>query len=613
LLRLVRTTHLVTICGPGGSGKTRLAIEAALEAAESFRDGVAFVPLGSRLTSAAIATAIASVLDLPALPGPDPWIALARQLRLQKLLLVLDGFDGGSAGSEGLGLLLEQAPDLRVLVTARARLHINEEWVFDLEGLRVPKWPDPDRVRSFSAVHLFTERALAASPHFSMADADTPSVSRICQLLDGSPLAIEIAAAQSATLSCREIANDLEAALEGLSSYLPATPPDQQRFRAAMEQTWRLLAEDSRSVLRRASIFEADFDAASAARILSADPTDLDALVTRALLTRAGHRYTIHPLVREYALQKLEEFSRDRHAIVLSFATHYLELARELGEQLRHAVTASAALDRFALELPHIRRAWAFALADEQHTLILSGGHALFEFFEYRRYRADAETLFASAVTWLDAAASSFARADERVAEFLLARHGACLLHIGRIEEARRRLAVALAKARRLGIASEEAFCLRYLALVEQATGNAIAAEEFARGAVVFARRSADPHALILALRDAAAVAVGADALQRAVEHLLEAVGVEGASTAKPDAWLALLGIVEQLAHQGSTRLAGAVLLQLLSDTSAMPEIHTRAQRLLDSLRSSIAELSVPADASPADERQPIADEPGQH
>ncbi|MGH7470118.1 MAG: diguanylate cyclase [Longimicrobiales bacterium] len=602
LLRLIRTTRLVTVSGPGGSGKTRLAIEAALESSESFRDGVAFVVLDTRLSSHALATAIATTLDVRGLPGADPWIPLARELRLRKMLLVLDGFDGSLDAANKLEALLEYSPDLRILVTARSGLQLSGEWVFHLEGLRVPKGPDPERARGFSAVHLFTERALAVNPHFSMADADAPSVSRVCQLLDGSPLAIEIAAAQTATLSCREIAHDLEATLEGLSSYLPAAPPDLQRFRAAMEQTWRLLSEESRSVLRRASVFEREFDALAAVRILDTESASLDVLVASALLTRSDGRFAVQPLVREYAHQKLDEFSRDRHATNVAFATHYLELARELGDQLQHPVTAAAALRQFTLELPNIRKAWTFALADEQHTLIMSGGRALFELFDALRYRADAEALFDSAVSWLEAASPSFSRADERMTEFLLARHGAALLHVGRIEEARRRLAVALARARRLGLVGEESFCLRYLALVEQASGNAIAAEEYARGGIALARRSATAtHALILALRDAAEVALTAHDRQRAVEYLLEAVGVEGASTAKPEAWLTLLDIAEQLAHQGNLRVAAAVLLQVLNDESAQADVHTRAHRLLDSMRPVMSEFSPAQDSHHGD------------
>ncbi|MGH7461311.1 MAG: diguanylate cyclase, partial [Longimicrobiales bacterium] len=336
LLRLMRTTNLVTLSGPGGSGKTRLAVEGALEASESFRDGVAFVSLPARISEHEMATAIASMLDLHGLPGTDPWIGLARELRLRKQLIVLDGFDGVTGGPHRLSWLLDHAPDLRIVVTSRARLHIPDEWVFHLEGLRVPKWPDPERARGFSAVQLFTERALSVNPHFSMADADAPSVSRIAQLLDGSPLGLEIAAAQTATLSCREIANDLEASLEGLASYLPATPPDQQRFRAVMEQTWRLLSEPSRQVLRRLAIFPLDFDASAALRVAEVESHDLDSLVNRALLTRfPTGRYQVHPLVREYALQKLDEFTHARQDVVAVFAAHYLELASDLEAQLR--------------------------------------------------------------------------------------------------------------------------------------------------------------------------------------------------------------------------------------------------------------------------------------
>jgi diguanylate cyclase (GGDEF)-like protein len=613
LLRLIRTTRLVTLCGPGGVGKTRLAIEAAREALDSFRDGVAFVALHRSVSEVELATAIASTLKLPGLPGPDPWIALARQLRLSRMLVVVDGLDSAASAGRKLVELLEHAADLRILVTSRMRLQVPDEWVFHLEGLRVPRWPDPDRARGFSAVQLFRTRALAVNPHFALDDAEAPSVSRICQLLDGSPLALEIAAAQTATLSCHEIAVELETSLEGLASNLPATPPDQQRFRAVMEQTWRSLPEETRSVLRRAAVFEADFDGLAAHRIAGAQPADLDLLQARALLVRhADGRYAIHRLVREYARLKLDEFTRDRQACLAAFAGHYLEVARELGEQLPGTATMSSAPAAFSAELTHIRRAWALALADEQHALILSGGKALFDCLMHSGQHADAEAIFAHSVNWFEATNSGHGTADVRVAAFLLARYGACLLLTGRIEEARRRLVVALARVRRLGLPAEESFCLRHLARVELANGSDSAAEEYARGAIALARRSPDPHTLIVALLDAAALATANCATQRSVECLLEALGVEGPSAGKAAVWASLIEVVEPLAQQGNIRMAGAVLLQVLGDRTADAEVQARAQGMLDSMRPAIGEPSGTADAatdtvfSTADTRAPL-------
>jgi diguanylate cyclase (GGDEF)-like protein len=586
VLRLMRTTRMITVVGPGGCGKTRLAVEVALEAADAFGDGVAFVHIGRRMSSVEFATAIANTLGLEALEGANPWIALGRQLRNRRLLIILDAVEDAVTAPHAIATLLDYAMDVHVLVTGRHRLNLKDEWIFHLEGLRVPKWPEVDRARSFSAVQLFIERAKMANAHLPVADSDASNLSRVVQLVDGSPLSIELAGALMAAASAREIADELDIALGGIANYLPATPPEQQRFRAVMDQSWRFLSEDQRWVLRRACVFAGEFDLAAANKILSAEAGQLDRLVELGVAYRVtDDRYALHPMVRDYAAQKLAEFGRDRHEMNAAHATYYLELARELGEEMRAASTAATALARFTLELADLRKAWAFALIEDQHGLIQSSLLAWFDYFTNRRYRADAEAFFGDAINWLDAAAHSGTAVDERLYGMILARHGAALYHVGRIHDARLRLNAALALAGRQGRDAEEAFCLRYLAQVEAAAGAAPTAEEYARASILFARRSADPHELVLALRDAAGIASRAGAPQRAVELLLEAVGVEVPSSAKVTAWRALLDAVAPLMQHAPTPLPGAVLNQIITDGTAEPDILAGAQRLLDSLR----------------------------
>jgi diguanylate cyclase (GGDEF)-like protein len=586
LLRLLRTTRLISVVGPAGSGKTRLVSEVALEAADSITDGVVFVPVVGRTTSTELASGIASVLGLESLEGPDPWIALGRHIRSRKLLLILDALEDVVGGGDAVATLLHYASDVHVIVTCRNRMHLKDEWVFDVEGLRVPKWPEIERARSFSAVQLFTERAAKAGAQLPFGDADAANLSRICQLLDGSPLGIELASALTSAASCREIADEIDAAVGGIATYLPATPADQQRFRAVMEQSWRVLTEEARSVLRRASVFPGEFDTTAAEKIAGADSTILGRLVELNVAYQLDEsRYALQPSVREYAALKLNEFVRERHEINCAYSTHYLELARELGDQMRIAQLLAPALSQFTLELPNLRRAWGLALIEDQHSLILNSAHAWFDFFTHRRYRADAEALFAAALNWVDASAQAGVQIDERLRGVLQARHGATLLHVGRVHDARLKLSAGLASAGRNGRDAEEAFCLRYLGLVEEAAGLPATAEEYARAAILFARRSADPHALVLALRDAATIANRTGASQRAVELLLEAVGVEVPSSAKTAAWRSLLEVVSPLMLHAATPLPDTALSQIIHDGTAEPEIIAGAQRLLDSIR----------------------------
>ena len=585
LLRLATTTRLMTLAGPAGCGKTRIALELAPEAADHFDDGVAFVSVSARMSSFELATAIACVFDVESLSGPDPWVSLARQLRHHKVLLILDSVDGVPFIAESLGTLLENASDLHVLAIARHRL-TKDEWVFHLEGLRTPKSSDIEAADSTSSVRLFHDRATAANPDLHLGLAEAPSIQRICQLLDGAPLPIELAAALTTSLSCREVCEELAAALGGISAYLPAIPQDEQRSRAALDQTWHVMSESERRALRRASLFAGEFDVDAANAVAQASDAELDRLVTLAVAMRpAPGRYALHPAVREYARQKLDAFAEERQQAITAFAAHYLNLAVTLGEQLRNAPTLHTALSQFILELPNIRKAWTAALVEEQYDLITQAAHAWFAFFEVRPYAADAEALFANALNWIESARGE-RPVGESLSEILRARHGATLLAVGKIDDARLRLSSALAIAQRMGISSEEALCLRYLALVEHAAGNSSQAEEYARGSIMFARRSDDPHALVMTLRNAAEIAAANSSLQQAVEYLLEAIGVEAPSSGKASAWRALLQAVEPIVSQGAVPLPGTVLAQIVNDRSADPDVISRAQRLLDSLRA---------------------------
>jgi len=582
ILRLLRTSHLVTLTGPGGLGKTRLAIEIAMEASEAFRDGVAVVNAQPHMTATQLAGAVARTLDLPGLQGPHAWLSLARQIRNQNLLLVIDGCENVAQAAEGIMRLLEHAPDVRVLATSRRRLQLPDEAVFMVEGLRCPKWTDADRARGFSSVLLFTERATNVNPHFSLGEAEAPAVARICQLLDGSPLALEIIAAQTAGLSCREVADDLESALEGIGSYLPALPADQQRFRAAMELAWRLLSEESRWFLRRVAVFASEFDADASACVAGVNEASLDQLQVHGLLSRdTAGRYVLQPLVREFALHKFDEFSRERNELLCGYSRYYLERAISLGERLRDSTTAAGAAMQFSADLDNIRRAWLLALK-EQEELVLGGARALYEYFAFRELQTEAVELFQSGVDWLNAGAGD----DPHITQMAHARLGAALVATGAIEGALPHATRALTLARRLNMAGEEGFCLRQLALIQHGLGNTAVAEDLANQAIAMAQRSGDPHVLVHALRDAGWIVASGTSPDRSVDLLLDAVSVEGPSTAKTRAWRMLMDATESLASQGNVVVPAAALIKILRDRSAEPDVLTRAERLLEWLRS---------------------------
>ncbi len=315
--------RLLSIVGPGGSGKTRLAIQAAAAQAHCFRDGVRFVDLSPVESPNLLATAIERALDLPELGSADPRRRLCDFLGPKQMLLVLDNLEHLLDGVDLLPELLHAAPDLSLLVTSRERLNLREEWLSPLEGLSVPPGPSPGMpppvpeirpdLSDYDASLLFINRMRKLRPNFvpdaidAIEDGDATAIGAICRLLGGMPLAIELAAGWTRTLTLPELQAEIQKSLDVLSSTLRDAPPRLRSMRAAFDHSWRLLSADERAVMRQFSVFRGGCTREAAEAVAGATAADLASLVDQSWLRlREGGRYTIHELARQYCAEKLE-------------------------------------------------------------------------------------------------------------------------------------------------------------------------------------------------------------------------------------------------------------------------------------------------------------------
>jgi predicted ATPase/DNA-binding SARP family transcriptional activator len=315
-----RDCRLLTLVGPGGVGKTRLALQAASDLRASFPDGVAFVALAPLSAAELLVPAIASALGLIFQGPADPKAQLLAYLRTKDMLLVLDNVEHLLAGADLLSDLLQVAPAVVLLVTSREPLHLRVEWLLDIEGLPVPEHADASGVERSSAVQLFVQTARRMQADFGLSSATTPSVVRICHLVAGMPLAIELAASWVRSRSCAEIAQRLEQGLEQLATTMRDVPARHRSMRAVFDHSWRLLSVAEQGVLRQLSVFRGGMEADAAAQVAGATPSLLAALIDKSLLRRnsAGH-YDLHELMRQYAGEQLEEAgeaeeTRNQHA-----------------------------------------------------------------------------------------------------------------------------------------------------------------------------------------------------------------------------------------------------------------------------------------------------------
>jgi predicted ATPase len=305
------TCRLLTLVGPGGIGKTRLAIQAAGEALRYFPDGTYFVPLESADSADYLIPAIARALNFTLdslINGADLRIQILDYLRKQSILLVLDGCEHVAGNTGDLPAILENAPHVRVLATSRQRMGLRSERAFPVEGLRVPQTAEEMRSDGMEAVRLFRERAAQARADFQLSVADYEPIVRICKMVDGMPLGIELAAAWTSILSPLEIAEAAEKSLDFLTTSMGDIPEGHRSLRAVFENSWSLLTDELRETFSKLAIFRGGFDLQAAQQAAGVSLEQLSALLNRSLLHRTQMgRFTIHSLLRQYAAEKLRE------------------------------------------------------------------------------------------------------------------------------------------------------------------------------------------------------------------------------------------------------------------------------------------------------------------
>jgi predicted ATPase len=399
--------RLVTVTGAGGTGKTRLAVEAARLALADFADGMLVVDLAAISDPGLLADRIAHVADVKEGPGAPVAGELLRHLSAKRLLLLLDNFEHLLDGAPFVSELLAAAPGLVVLATSRALLRISDEREYPLEPLDVPTFtilPPLDELARSPAVALFVERAREAKPSFAITAENAGAVVEICRRLDGLPLALELAAARVKLLSPASILGRLDHRLKLLTGGARDLPMRQQTMRGAVAWSYDLLDDGERETLERLAVFAGGSTIEAAEAVCASGEADvLDAigsLVDKSLLRRRERedgemRVTMLEVVREYALERLEASGRVE-AARLEHARFFAALAEEANEKIRGEEQV-VWLDRLTRELDNIRAALATLLdrsAAEGATLVVS----VYVFWYYRGLYTEARGWLAKAL-----------------------------------------------------------------------------------------------------------------------------------------------------------------------------------------------------------------------
>ncbi len=437
--------RLVTLAGPGGIGKTRLAVEAARSLAQRlpgrFLDGVFFIPLAALKSAELLPAQIADRARIPLQGAAPPSQQVLTYLAGREALLILDNVEHLLDEQDGaitfLIDLLRRAPAVKLLLTSRERLSLYEEVIFDVEGLATSSEDEPDQEPAGAAL-LFVESARRVSRDFNPGAAELGCIARACRLVQGVPLAIELAASWLRHYSCPQIVEQIEHSLDFLASDYRDLPERQRSLRSVFEYSWRLLSGAEQAALAQLSVFAGGFSVGAAQAALG-PAAPVAELADKSLLQRQGAaRYDLHPLLRAYAAEKLALNPAAQSAITDKHAAFYLDFVA--GQDSGETPDQRAAL---RAELANIRCAWEWAARRRMVEPLERAAGTLHSFFSVQSWFREGIDLFAQTLVWLEEGQCGALCAGLRVE--LLGRKARMHIHIGELAQARADLQAALA------------------------------------------------------------------------------------------------------------------------------------------------------------------------
>lgn len=512
--------RLLTLTGPGGTGKTRLALRVASDLIAQYPDGVWFVPLAQIGAPARVASVIAETLGIRETPGEPIADSLRAFLRTRRMLLLLDNVEHVVEAAPLIAEILAAAPDVRILATSRAPLRIAGEHEAPVEPLGLPARDTGlrlDEALAAEAVQLFVDRAQAVRPDFRLTAENAQTVVAICRRLDGLPLAIELAAARVRLLPPEAILARLDSRLTLLTGGGRDRPERQQTLRAAIAWSHDLLDESERALFRRLAVFAGGWTLEAAEAVVNAVAEPdlpvidcLGALLDNSLIRQAdgGHvcatpdpRFAMLQTIREFAREQLDA-SGEREAIPAAHAAYYGAMADEAAPHLTGPAAATW-LDRLETEHDNLRTAlaWWRTTADAARAAALAG--ALWRFWWLRGHidEGRAELEAALALPHADDPAARLSRAAALDGAGVLAETQ------GDYERARALHDLALALSRELDDHVGIARATGNLGVVAFDRGDRATAEQLLAESLALAREVGDDHLIATALNDLGRVA----------------------------------------------------------------------------------------------------------
>lgn len=609
--------RLITLLGPGGIGKTRLALQAAEESRPLFPDGVCWVALAALADPAYLLDSIAHALGCPREGAADPREHLLGWLAGKRLLLVLDNFEHLMAGADVLADLLAHAPQLTLMVTTRERLRLQWEWLFDVEGLPYPQDGDGAHGADCSAMHLFMARARQVR-RAQLAQDEQQAIMRICRLVEGMPLALEMAAAAGREQPYATIAQSIAASLDALQASLRDRPARHRSMRAACEHSWQLLGGEEQHALACLSVFRGGCEIGAAVDVAGAPPEVLERLGEKSLLRHSdAGRYDLHELIRQFAAEQLRAMGDETHAHDAHL--RWCVALAEAAEPHLNGAEQQIWVQRLERDVDNMRAALAWAFDHERAEPAARICGAIWRFWwirghihEGRRWIEQALTaslppvLRARVVSGAGALASvqqdisrAYACFTEATAlnralgnQSEVARNldnaGVVLNRIGEHAQARALFAEALAIDQALEDTRGIAFAFGNLADTAYYEGNYAEAGQLYRRSLALHRELGDLHSIAISLTNLGEVARLQNEFDHARRYLEESVALAREMNATYTLAVALSDLGHTLRVQGAAAPAHAAYAEALPLLIELGELRVAAETLI-----ALADLAV--------------------
>ena len=505
-----RDCRLLTLIGPGGGGKTRLAIQVATDQERQLPGSACFVSLASVSDAGGIVPAIAAELGVTLLGDGEPERQLLDWLRDRSLFLVLDNAEHLVNDLRLVASMLAASPGLTVLATSRERLSLHGEWVFEVGGLSVPHGDATDSFEGYGSVELLRERLRQVRTRSPLRHEERPLVVRICQLVEGMPLALELAAAWAHSLTLAQIVSEIEKNLDFLSTSIRDVPDRHRSIRAVFNQTWSMLTAEEQEVYRRLTVFRDGFFLDAAEAVAGTSSLELAALVSKSLLTQQpSGRYRLHEMLRQFGDERLRQ---DPDAYV-DLRQRHCEYHLGLLAGYEDALTGrdqQAALEAIEGDIDNIRAAWRWGVDHHCIGLVSAAFHALWLFYVIRGWMREAAAAFDSVLAALDQGDAS-RPGDDR--EWTLARakaltrSGGFQSRLGRYNTGIELLEQGVALLRRLDEQREVGLALNMLAAIHHMKGELVTSRALLEESLAHFQKVNDAWGIAFSLNDLGLVA----------------------------------------------------------------------------------------------------------